>query len=298
MWRADPGRIASAVSARFGVAFAGAPRPPAAGYPGVELRPLDVHGNEGFSIVLEVAWRSIELSFRPGPFAGPLIGQMGGAGPEARLAFRRLADDIRSRGGVVTLVVNGDVQTAGDDASWPETWRQLDLRVRRSPAVVNTEDHPDNDAEVEAWAVRFTGLLLSLVPVERLDDAATSVPEGLPEGASVRVEVNRYERSRTNRANCLALHGCQCKACDLDLGDKYGPAGEGFIHVHHVVPVSKLGAGYIVDPLTDLVPLCPNCHGIAHRTDPPASVAAIRAMLAAAAATSGNTVRTGQAGKG
>jgi 5-methylcytosine-specific restriction protein A len=279
MWRADPQRIARAVSARFGVPFAGAPRAPVSGYPGVELRPVDVHGNEGFYVALDLSWRSLDLSFRPGPFAGPLVAQMGLAGPGPRLAFRRLADDARSRGAAVTLVVNGEMQAVGEDG-WPADWRQLDLRLRRSPAVVNTEDDAANDAETEAWAIRFTGLVLALVPVERLDETAPANPEGLPEGASVRVEVNRYERNRINRANCLALHGTRCKACDLDLGDRYGEIGEGFIHVHHVVPVSKLGAGYIVDPLTDLVPLCPNCHAIAHRTDPPASVESLQAMMA------------------
>lgn len=279
MWRADPQRIARAVSGRFGVPFSGTPRAPESGYPGVELRPVDVHGNEGFSLALDLSWRSLELSFRPGPFAGPLITQMGLAGPGPRLAFRRLAEDARSRGAAVTLVVNGETQAAGEDG-WPANWRQLDLRLRRSPAVVNTEDYAANDAETEAWAIRFTGLVLALVPVERLDETAPPNPEGLPEGASIRIEVNRYERSRINRANCLALHGTRCKACDLDLGERYGEIGDGFIHVHHIVPVSKLGAGYIVDPLTDLVPLCPNCHAIAHRTDPPASVGSLQTMMA------------------
>lgn len=117
--------------------------------------------------------RSLDLSFRPGPFAGPLIAQMGLAGPGPRLAFRRLAEDARRRGAAVTLVVNGETEAPGDEA-WPADWRQLDLRLRRSPAVVNTEDDAANDAETGAWAIRFTGLVLALVPVERLDETTPS----------------------------------------------------------------------------------------------------------------------------
>ena len=44
----------------------------------------------------------------------------------------------------------------------------------------------------------------------------------------------------------------------------YGEIGADFIHVHHTVPASQLGNNYQLDPLTDLVPLCANCHAMAH----------------------------------
>jgi 5-methylcytosine-specific restriction protein A len=61
----------------------------------------------------------------------------------------------------------------------------------------------------------------------------------------------------------------------------YGTAAVGLIEVHHVRPVSMLGAGYLIDPRTDLVPLCPNCHSVAHRRNPPYSIDDIRRMLVA-----------------
>jgi len=39
---------------------------------------------------------------------------------------------------------------------------------------------------------------------------------------------------------------------------------DGYIEVRHVVPVSQLGDDYVVDPKDDLIPLCPNCHAVAH----------------------------------
>lgn len=93
--------------------------------------------------------------------------------------------------------------------------------------------------------------------------------EGEFEGDKLRIEVNRYERSRYNRAICLSYFGFQCRGCGITLEQKYGPLGSNVIHVHHVVPVSQMGGSYRLDPIRDLVPLCPNCHNIVHRVNPP-----------------------------
>lgn len=88
--------------------------------------------------------------------------------------------------------------------------------------------------------------------------------DGYPEGAKEMVFVNRYERDPRNRRACIGHYGYRCQACGMDFGEKYGSQANGFIHVHHVVPVSELGDGYIIDPIKDLIPLCPNCHAMVH----------------------------------
>ena len=40
--------------------------------------------------------------------------------------------------------------------------------------------------------------------------------------------------------------------------------GEGFIHVHHIKPIAEIGTSYVINPATDLVPVCPNCHAMLH----------------------------------
>ena len=45
----------------------------------------------------------------------------------------------------------------------------------------------------------------------------------------------------------------------------YGERGVGFIHVHHLKPLSEISKEYEVDPIGDLRPLCPNCHAMIHR---------------------------------
>ena len=99
------------------------------------------------------------------------------------------------------------------------------------------------------------------------------------EGAVRQVMVNRYERDDRARDACIAAFGPTCRICGFDFVARYGPVGRGYIHVHHLQPVSKVGAEYICDPVADLLPVCPNCHAVLHRRNPPYSPSEVRAML-------------------
>lgn len=97
-------------------------------------------------------------------------------------------------------------------------------------------------------------------------------PKSYPEGSVAKVFVNRYERNRVAREKCIQKKGCVCAVCGMDFGKTYGEMGEGFIHIHHTTPISSIGKGYEVDYEKDLVPVCPNCHAMLHRKDPPYSI--------------------------
>ena len=100
------------------------------------------------------------------------------------------------------------------------------------------------------------------------------------EGTRTQVLVNRYERDRNARDACIAHFGAKCVACGLDFGVKFGLLGEGFIHVHQKVPVSEIGANYVVDPVRDLIPVCPNCHAMIHRRNPPLTLEELWNLIA------------------
>lgn len=111
-------------------------------------------------------------------------------------------------------------------------------------------------------------------------------PDELPpgeyeEGAVTRVEVNRYERDRAARAACIAHHGTTCVVCGFDFQQRYGPLGKDFIHAHHVREISTLGAGYKIDPVKELRPLCANCHAMVHRSRPALTPQSLKARLRA-----------------
>jgi len=107
-------------------------------------------------------------------------------------------------------------------------------------------------------------------------------PERFIEGALLRVTVNRYERSTEAREACIARWGYKCNVCDFDFGKTYGTLGQDFIHVHHLTPISTVGEAYTLDPVADLRPVCPNCHAMLHRTNPPLSLEELKAVRSAA----------------
>ncbi|MBX3613144.1 MAG: HNH endonuclease, partial [Burkholderiaceae bacterium] len=89
--------------------------------------------------------------------------------------------------------------------------------------------------------------------------------ESFIEGAKRTVTVNAFERAPRARAVCIKYWGCKCVVCAFDFSVRYGPIGEGFIHVHHIKPLSEIGKDYVLDPIRDLRPVCPNCHAMLHR---------------------------------
>jgi len=105
--------------------------------------------------------------------------------------------------------------------------------------------------------------------------------EGFTEGATVSVTVNKFERDPAARAAAIKHHGTTCSVCGFDFKRVYGAIGEGFIHVHHVKPLSEIGQAYKVNPKTDLVPVCPNCHAMLHKRIPPYSVTELNDLMTA-----------------
>ena len=99
------------------------------------------------------------------------------------------------------------------------------------------------------------------------------------EGSAKQILVNSFERSAFARLACLVHHGYACKVCDLDFGSRYGEIGRGFIHVHHVVKIASIGKEYVINPVTDLIPVCPNCHAMLHQSDPPMTVEELRVRI-------------------
>ncbi len=88
------------------------------------------------------------------------------------------------------------------------------------------------------------------------------------EGSVSKVLVNIYERDRNARQQCIeyyGVNGFNCQICGFNFERVYGEIGKGFIHVHHLRPLSKIGNEYRVNPITDLIPICPNCHAMIHR---------------------------------
>lgn len=146
--------------------------------------------------------------------------------------------------------------------------------------------------QIMSYAHQRPASLTSINPEDLWSETGSSVAEGqnirwtlaacsvtitaqdaiYKEGARYSITSTAIERNPLAREACIAHHGCKCNVCNFDFGKVYGRLGDGYIHVHHRVEISTRSGEYKVDPIEDLVPLCPNCHAMAHRERPPVSL--------------------------
>lgn len=121
-----------------------------------------------------------------------------------------------------------------------------------------------------------TAQSIERLPTEVLQFEETKL---LKEGKVVQVTVNRYERNEEARQKCIEHYGVKCFACGFDFGRTYGDIAKGFIHVHHLIPLAEIKEQYDVDPIKDLVPLCPNCHSVIHLRKPAMTIEQLKGIL-------------------
>lgn len=117
-------------------------------------------------------------------------------------------------------------------------------------------------------------------PEERLpEEVGDGMVPRLLEGATRTTVVNAYERNREARRQCVEHYGARCVICAFDFESRYGRVGRGMIHVHHLRSLAEIDQEYEVDPVTDLRPVCPNCHAVIHHREPAYSIEEVQAMI-------------------
>jgi hypothetical protein len=228
--------------------------------------------------------------------------------PQYRTALRTLIDRLRDLNATVmdALLDSGDTQRAGI----PEADRRLidapvalsavpDLQVfcrqltnrQRYIARSPGKRGPGNGTRrirlritAPGYPARDPGRLASAIfrgSIYHSPEEPRELPDGqeYSEGAVTRVTVNKYERDKRARKACLDHYGPRCQACGIDFGEAYGTLGEGFIHVHHIRELSTLGPRYHIDPVSDMRPICPNCHAMVHLATPAMPVEDLRRLL-------------------
>ncbi len=99
------------------------------------------------------------------------------------------------------------------------------------------------------------------------------------EGKTKKVLVNSYERNPIARKKCIEHFGLNCQVCNFNFEEKFGDLGKEFIHVHHKVDIATIGNEYSVNPLTDLIPVCPNCHSMLHKKKPAYSIEELKIIM-------------------
>jgi 5-methylcytosine-specific restriction endonuclease McrA len=122
---------------------------------------------------------------------------------------------------------------------------------------------------------QVTGKITPTTPVrEDLENEHLLVSEGY----STQRVMTAASRSQKLRTLAFKKHGNSCAACGLNFRKKYEALKRDCMELHHVVPISL---GVRKSTINDLIPLCPNCHRVAHTKRPPLKVFEIRRMLKA-----------------
>ena len=275
----DPRYLARRVSTEVGLEFRGEGGADRDGSRWSRLRPIGLSNDHGFSIFVRPAWRRLRLSLEPDKFAGELLAVMGQAGDTGRSAFRKILEECTDRGATIDFRVNEMPFAVDAERAWAQNWNRMTLTLSKGQLAFGSGEDREDQEIVCRWTGRFAAAVVAILPLEQDEEACVAELRNYPEGAVGVVQVNRYERDRRNRAAAIAIHGSSCMACKLEFGVAYGEVAEGVIEIHHTTPVSQLGDDYVIDPMQDLVPLCPNCHAVAHRRDPPLSVEEIKILL-------------------
>ena len=150
---------------------------------------------------------------------------------------------------------------------------ELHLEYRLTESNVK---HHDVRTLVDSYRAKLAQQAVSPI----YPDEVSSQPSEFIEGAVKQVTINAYERNPKARAACIEKYGATCQVCDLNFENKYGKIGKGFIHVHHKVDLAMIGENYQVDPVNDLIPVCPNCHAMLHTEKPAMDIEKLKQILA------------------
>jgi 5-methylcytosine-specific restriction enzyme A len=224
----------------------------------IVISPTGINPNSAFSVEIIPGWRRIQASFKLGNYSRSLITSMSKSREDQKVVFTAFSESIIHNGGEIDFQINHQKFDPLNFKNWPSEWNNFHIRFNKIGVIIEDENSIRMD-EVLPWIMRFWGMIQALLPVEDLES------EGQEEGDMFYRKIKSYERSRLNRVACIEYHGNRCVVCNIDFGEFYGPLGDGFIHIHHIVPISQMNGSYIINPREDLVPVCPNCHAMLHR---------------------------------
>jgi 5-methylcytosine-specific restriction protein A len=135
------------------------------------------------------------------------------------------------------------------------------------------------------WSTQASGIIIKNEVADKLESKLfyqtnkyvfnnneTSKSKKIKEGNPYCLTITKYERNQHARNECLKHFGYLCQVCNIDFEKNYGEIGKEFIHVHHLTKISSIGKTYEIDPIKDLIPLCPNCHSMVHRRQIPYTI--------------------------
>ena len=159
---------------------------------------------------------------------------------------------------------NGVARKTWDIATQHPDYQGKKTRGNRLDSVVLNDFLADPDRmDREADAIK-KALESGERPLDELEDLDVSHGEGrLLISLHVRRERNRPLRAKKIMSVRSAGKPLACEVCEFNFETFYGRRGEGYVEVHHVVPLYI--SGEVATRVADLALVCSNCHRMIHR---------------------------------
>ncbi|MCP4141370.1 MAG: HNH endonuclease [Chloroflexi bacterium] len=196
---------------------------------------------------------------------------------------------------------------SGYIASYPflqEHWGGKDKLIYKVviefDVLINATREPILDIDIlshgnlarQTWLSQSSGISIKQEVINELEDVWFSFlkeqkhhakpfsgTHKLTEGKQNQVVTTRYERNPHARKECLEYYGFSCQVCEIKFHDRYGGIGKDFIHVHHQAVIADADGEREVNPIKDLIPVCPNCHAMLHKKKPPYTIEELQIKL-------------------
>lgn len=186
---------------------------------------------------------------------------------------------------------------SGEDKDVPRVLIEFDALLNPDKEPILTLDYLDKgNLAKQTWTPQSSGISIKHEVVDELEKEwfnflttqnircnplleTTDMTITFIEGSATQVTQTRIERNRYARLECIKLFGYSCSVCSFNFEKFYGSIGYKFIHVHHLTQVSTIKLQYKVNPIQDLRPVCPNCHSMLHKQNPPLTIEELKDII-------------------
>jgi 5-methylcytosine-specific restriction protein A len=186
---------------------------------------------------------------------------------------------------------------SGEDKDVPRVLIEFDtlLNPEKEP-ILTVENLDKGNLSKQTWTPQSSGISIRPEVADELEEEwfeflrtqniryspfseTTDTTITYIEGSATQVTQTRYERNIYARKECLKHYGYSCSVCDFNFEKFYGSLGYKFIHVHHLTQVATIKQEYKVNPIQDLRPVCPNCHSMLHKQNPPLTIDELKDII-------------------
>lgn len=186
---------------------------------------------------------------------------------------------------------------SGEDKDIPRVLIEFDtlLNPEKEP-ILTVENLDKGNLSKQTWTPQSSGISIRPEVADELEEEwfeflitqniryspfseTTDTTITYIEGSATQVTQTRYERNIYARKECLKHYGYSCSVCDFNFERFYGSLGYKFIHVHHLTQVATIKQEYKVNPIQDLRPVCPNCHSMLHKQNPPLTIDELKDII-------------------